>query len=104
MKLLNQSIKHLSILILIIIGIWGMAFFFNMVDEIKENTDDGLENFKRQIIYRAHRDTSVLTHVDFEEAFYAIREIRPATAFSFQDQYTDRSEEHTSELQSRGHL
>lgn len=89
MKLLNQSIKHLSIFILIIIGIWGMAFFFNMVDEIKENTDDGLENFKRQIIYRAHRDTSVLTHVDFEEAFYAIREIGPATAFSFQDQYTD---------------
>lgn len=89
MKLLNQSIKHLSLFILIIIGIWGMAFFFNMIDEIKENTDEGLDNFKRQIIYRAHRDTSVLTHVDFEEAFYAIREIEPENAIMFQDQYTD---------------
>ncbi len=58
MKLLNQSIKHISISILAIIGIWGVVFFFNMIAEIKENVDDGLDNYKRQIIYKAHQDTT----------------------------------------------
>lgn len=89
MKLLNQSIKHLSIFILIIIGIWGVAFFYIMVDEIKENVDEGLENFKRQIIYKTRKDKTLLMHNDFEEAFYTIREINRTGTFSFINQFTD---------------
>lgn len=89
MKLLNQSIKHLSISILFIIGIWGVVFFFNMIEEIKENVDDGLDNYKRQIIYKAHQDTVLLTRIDFDESFYAIREISKKRALTYKDQYKD---------------
>lgn len=89
MKLLNQSIKHISISILVIIGIWGVVFFFNMIAEIKENVDDGLDNYKRQIIYKAHKDTTLLSRIDFDESFYAIRKIKREEALHFKDQYTD---------------
>lgn len=89
MKLLNQSIKHISISIFAIIGIWGVVFFFNMIAEIKENVDDGLDNYKRQIIYKAHQDTTLLSQIDFDESFYAIREISKENAQHFKDQYTD---------------
>src|SRR5699024_10975095 len=89
MKLLNQSIKHISISILAIIGIGGVVFFFNIIAEIKENIDDGLENYKRQIIDKAHRDTTLLSRIDFDESFYAIREIQKEKALAFKDQYQD---------------
>src|SRR5699024_5947618 len=89
MKLLNQSIKHISISILAIIGIWGVVFFFNMIAEIKENVDDGLYNYKRQINYQAHRDTPLLSQIDFDESFYAIREIGREQALHYKDHYSD---------------
>lgn len=89
MKLLNQSIQHISISILAIIGIWGVVFFFNMIAEIKENVDEGLDNYKRQIIYRAHQDNTLLSQIDFNESFYAIQEIDREKALAFKDQYKD---------------
>lgn len=89
MKLLNQSIKHISISILAVIGIWGVVFFFNMIAEIKENVDDGLDNYKRQVIHKVQQDTSLLSSVDFDKSFYAIREIKQEKASQFKDQYTD---------------
>lgn len=89
MKLLNQSIKHISISLLAIIVLWGVVFFFNMTAEIKDNVDEGLSNYKRQIIYQAHRDTILLSRVDFDEGFYAIREVDKNTAFAIKDYYTD---------------
>lgn len=89
MKLLNQSIKHVSISILFIIGIWGVVFFFNMIAEIKENVDDGLDNYKRQIIYKAHQDTTLLSQIDFDKSFYSIKEISKNKALSYKDQYKD---------------
>lgn len=89
MKLLNQSIKHISISILAVVGIWGAVFYYNMIEEIKENVDDGLENYKRQIIYKANRDTALLSRVDFDEAFYSIHPIDKQPALTFTDQYKD---------------
>ena len=86
MKLLNQSLKHISISILAVIGIWGVVFFFNMIAEIKENVDDGLDNYKRQVIYKVQQDTSLLSSVDFDENFYAIHKINQEKALQFNDQ------------------
>lgn len=89
MKLLNQSIKFVSISLLAIIVLWGIVFFFNMTAEIKENVDEGLSNYKRQIIYRVRRDTTLLSRVSFDDGFYAIREIDKNTAIAAKDNYTD---------------
>lgn len=89
MKLLNQSVKHLSLSLLLIIGVWGTVLFFNIVDEVKENVDEGLENYKRQIVFRAHQDTAVLKQVNLNENFYSIREIGKGEYFDTVNIFTD---------------
>lgn len=89
MKLANRSVKYLSIPLLIIIGIWALVFYFNMLNEIKGSVDEGLENYKRQIIYRAGADTTILSKSNFDEGFFSIAEISGQEAFSFKDQYID---------------
>lgn len=89
MKLLNQSVKHLSISLLLIIGVWGTVLFFNIVDEVKENVDEGLENYKRQIVFRAHQDTTVLKQMQLSESFYSIRELQKGEAYHPGNVFTD---------------
>lgn len=89
MKLLNQSLKYLSLSILLIIGLWGVIFYFNMLHEIKESIDEGLENYKRLIIQKAQTDTTILSKDHFDESFFTIREISEAQALPATDRYTD---------------
>lgn len=89
MKLLNQSIKYLSISILFIISLWAVIFYFNMLDEIKESVDEGLENYKRQIIFKAQKDTLILNKHNFDESFYSINEISKEHALSIKDYFVD---------------
>lgn len=89
MKLLNQSIKFVSISLLAIIVLWGIVFFFNMTAEINENVDEGLSNYKRQIIYRIHQDTTLLSRRSFDDGFFAIRESDKNTTRATKDFYTD---------------
>ncbi len=89
MKLLNQSLKYLSLSILFIISLWAVIFYFNMLDEIKESVDEGLENYKRQIIYRVQTDSTLLNTNGFDENFFAIREISRSQALSAKDHYMD---------------
>ncbi|MBN7813114.1 HAMP domain-containing histidine kinase [Algoriphagus sp. H41] len=89
MKLLNQSLKYLSISILLILGLWGIVFYFNMLREIKESVDEGLENYKRQIIHNAESDSTILRQRDFDEGFFAIVEISAEEALRATDSYAD---------------
>lgn len=89
MKLLNKSLIHLSIWLFVIIGLWSVFFYFNMLNEIKESVDEGLENYKRQIIYNIEKDPSLLNKTNFEEGFFAIREIPQAKSLSIKDTYID---------------
>lgn len=89
MKLLNKSLKYLLISLFFIIGIWSVIFYFRLLNEIKGSIDEGLENYKRQIVYLAQKDTNILRQHSFEEGFYAIKEIDSNYAFSFRDIYVD---------------
>lgn len=89
MKLLNQSIKYLSISILAIVTIWATAFYFNMLNEIKSSIDEGLENYKRLIIQNAQQDSTILTKNYFDESFFAVRQISKQQALSVKDKYID---------------
>jgi signal transduction histidine kinase len=72
-----------------IIGIWAVIFYFNMLREIKGSIDEGLDNYKRQIVYQAQKDTSVLATTNFDKGFFAIREITKTQALSVKDRYID---------------
>ncbi len=89
MKLANQTIIYLSLPILLIIGIWSTVFYFNILNEIKDSVDEGLENYKRQIIHKVNSDTSLLSKSNFDESFFSIIEIGEPYAITFKDRYID---------------
>ncbi|SFO02002.1 Signal transduction histidine kinase [Paenimyroides ummariense] len=89
MKLLNKSLLHLSLWMFMIIGVWSVFFYFNMLNEIKESVDEGLENYKRQIIYSVEKDPSLLKKTNFDEGFFAIRELSEEKSLRGKDTYID---------------
>ncbi|MBQ4915341.1 HAMP domain-containing histidine kinase [Maribacter sp. MMG018] len=89
MKLLNQSIKYISISILAIVTVWAAIFYYNMLNEIKGSIDEGLEHYKRIIIKNAQKDSTILTKKHFDESFFATRKIPKKQALSVKDVYLD---------------
>ena len=91
MRLLNQSLIYLSVPLLLIVSIWSVIFYINMLDEISDSIDDGLDNSKLLIIQRAASDSTVLQKNNFNESNYAVQEIPRSTALTIKDVYTDTS-------------
>lgn len=76
MKLLNHTLFYFSVVLVVILGIWATVFYLNMLDEVYDSLDDGLDNYKMLIIQKAHSDSSVLHKTSFDESNYAVREIK----------------------------
>ncbi|MBS1614427.1 MAG: HAMP domain-containing histidine kinase [Bacteroidetes bacterium] len=89
MKLLNQSLKHLSISMLVIVSLWSVVFYVVMISEIKESIDEGLENYKRIIVFNATTDSTVLSKTDFDAANYTVQAIGKDAALRVKDSYID---------------
>src|SRR5690606_5524387 len=51
--------------------------------------DEGLDNYKRQIIYKAKKDSTILTQHTFDEGFFSIVEITQDQAYAAKDLYID---------------
>ncbi|OCK53228.1 two-component sensor histidine kinase [Chryseobacterium sp. CBo1] len=89
MKLLNKSILHLMGYLLLIVSFWSVIFYFNMLDEIKDSVDEELENYKRQIVFKAEKDPSILQQKTFDEGFFSVNPISKKEALNFKDTYED---------------
>src|SRR5690606_4653870 len=89
MKLLNHTLKYLVFLFPLIIAIWAGLFYYNMVDEVQDSIDDGLENYKILIVKHAHKDPSILNFSDFQEKNYSIQPIDAEMALRHTDVYSD---------------
>ena len=60
-----------------------------MVEEIKENADEGLENYKNQIIQKIQKADTIIPRLSLEEGFYTIKEIEKEKAIVFKEVYAD---------------
>ena len=89
MNLLNQSLKYLSISIFLIVTVWSAIFYFNMLDEIHDSIDDGLDNYKLLIIKRTEDDEQIFEKSDFEEGNFTIHQIPESEALGMRDYFTD---------------
>ena len=90
MKLLNYTTKYFAILLLVIITIWALIFYWQMLDEIYDSMDDGLENQKMLVIQKAKKDPSILNKIDFEDGYYTFRKLKKSDkVLSHLDQYRD---------------
>lgn len=75
MKLIHYTIAKLSFWVLIVMAFWTVFFYFQILNEVRDETDDSLKNYKKTIIKQALRDSSMLkSHVDILTRYY-IKEI-----------------------------
>lgn len=90
MRLHTYTVLYLSGAMFVVLSVWAAVFYWNMLDEIHDSIDDGLENTKLLVISKAAEDTSLLYDKDnFWESNYRIRELRPEEAIHATDLYTD---------------
>jgi signal transduction histidine kinase len=89
MKLLNYTLAYLSVALLAVIGVWAVIFYINMLDEIYDSIDDGLDNSKELIIKKVQEDSTVIHKTEFLESNYAIHPISPDIAILLRDVYLD---------------
>ena len=88
MKLLNYTTSIFSAILLLLLSLWAVIFYFEMLDEIYDSLDDGLENNKIQIIQRAGADASLLQETDFADGF-SIQQVQEPRVLEFTDSYRD---------------
>ncbi|GAE14157.1 sensor histidine kinase KdpD [Bacteroides pyogenes] len=53
MRLLHRITLHISIALLLLFAVWATLFYYIIVDEINDETDDSLEEYSEYIIRRA---------------------------------------------------
>ncbi|HYG15857.1 MAG TPA: HAMP domain-containing sensor histidine kinase [Bacteroidia bacterium] len=89
MKLLNRTLVYLSGVLLLLLAVWATIFYFEMLDEVYDSIDDGLDNYKTVIIQKAQTDSTVLHKTEFAESNYSIHEINAGYALQFKETYND---------------
>lgn len=89
MKLLNYTTTFFAVILLVIIPVWAALFYYNMLDEIYDSMDDGLDNQKLLVIQKARTDSTLFRRTTFEEGDYTIREIPAGLAGPSRDIYVD---------------
>lgn len=89
MKLLNQSIRYLSLAFLLIIGIWSIIFYYNLKGEIRDSIDDGLEHSKMLIVQKVHTDSTLLLQQEFGGNNFKVHPIPKSKAITLKDTYKD---------------
>ena len=52
MRLIYRIVVRLGIALLIIMSLWATLFYYTMVDEIRDEADDSLEDYSALIITR----------------------------------------------------
>jgi signal transduction histidine kinase len=79
----------MSVALLIALTAWAFIFYINMIDEVHDSIDDGLDNSKLLIIHEASLDSTVLIQQSFDEGNYAIHKITEQKALNHFDLYKD---------------
>lgn len=89
MKLIHYIFRNLSVALFIIMTAWACSFYFIIMHEIDDETNDSLENYKEIIIQTVLADPSLLhDHVDIMTKYY-IREVTAAEADLDEDEFYD---------------
>ena len=100
MKLISRIALRLSLALLPLMALWGVLFYFTMVDEINDEADDALEDYSELIVKRmlAGRElpkpnngsnnsysivpigapeAAVRPHIDYYDAYYELKGATP---------------------------
>ena len=89
MRLLRYTHLNLSVLLFLLLGGWGTFFYFTIIDEVMDETDDALDNYRDIIVGKILADSTLLTSEDQVIHSYSIRPITPEKAENYRERFYD---------------
>lgn len=70
MKLLSYTYRKLALLLFLLMAVWGVLFYYSIIDEVVDETDDTLENYGEILMESALHDPSILETEGSLMSFY----------------------------------
>ena len=89
MNLIQYTNRVLCLLLFFLIGIWGVFFYFAIIDEIMDETDDTLENYREIIVNKMLMNPDLLKGQKNIMDSYAIRPITDEEAEEYEEDFYD---------------
>ena len=89
MKLLYSIIWRMAVALLPILALWSVVFYFSMVEEINDETDDSLEGYAELIIRRALAGVELPTPGDGSNNSYTLELLGDAALTPTSMAYSD---------------
>lgn len=89
MKLLHYTYRKLSLLLFLLMAVWGVLFYWTIINEVVDETDDTLENYSNILINTALHDPSILDTTGSLMSFYTFRPISEQEGKHYRDVFYD---------------
>lgn len=89
MKLLHYTFRQISVILFILMGIWGVLFYYAILEEVTDETDDSLENYRDIIVRSALKDSTILQTKGTLMSLYSFRPISEEEAMEYEEKYYD---------------
>ena len=89
MKLLHYTYRKLSLLLFLLMSVWGILFYYAIMDEVVDETDDTLENYAQILIKKALHDPAILDTEGTLMSFYKFQAISEEEGRHYADVYYD---------------
>lgn len=75
MKLIYQITIRLSVVLLVLLAVWGVLFYVAMLDEVNDEIDETLEEYAAQLIARSLAGVEMPTEPDGTNNTYRVRQV-----------------------------
>lgn len=89
MNLLHYTNRNLSLVILLLMALWGTVFYFLIIHEVMDETDDTLANTREIVVGKVLAHPEILQSNDSIMQRYAFRQITPEEAVNYRETYYD---------------
>lgn len=90
MQLIHYILRNLTVVLLVIITLWAGLFYFTVIDEVNDETDDSLENFRGILIRQMVLDSTLLESRSQDiMTKYFVTEISEQQAKRYKEHFTD---------------
>ena len=85
MKLIYRIVIRISLLLILVLGVWAVFFYMAMMDEVNDEVDDSLEDYSEVIIIRALAGEELPSQNTGSNNQYYLREVTEEYADSRED-------------------
>ena len=90
MKLIHKVTLRLALVILPLLLLWATVFYFTMVHQVNDETDDSLDDYATMIALRVVSGDELPTPGDGSNNTYSIELLPPTELYSDSETYEDR--------------